>query len=614
MPRSKAAPKKRRCYLYTRVSSQSQVDGYSLDAQRDRLMQKAASENMAVVAEFSDEGKSGKNITGRPQFMAMLDRIQHGNPDKVNYVMVFKLSRFGRNTADVLNSLQAMQKRGVELIAVEDGIDSSKDAGKLMVSVLAAVAEIERDNIRIQSKAGQLQKAKEGGWNGGPAPLGYRIVQDANGRNSRLAVDEDEAKLIRLIFDKYAHTKMGYSGVAKWLNRNGYRRPVPVNGKYSSFTDRGVKNILDNPVYTGKIVYGRFGLEKVQDDEDEYRHVIRSQYDSYDGLHEAIISDELWEEVQAKRRATAGKPQEHYGPSHVHVLSGIVRCPACGMPMHGNVSRLKQKGPDGVPLTKLYYHCKHGRHSTGKTCTYNRGIREDILDKQVVKVVQQAVNNMYFEKSLVTAFSRSEDLDELAANLDKLQTEKKAIEKKKSRLLDRIERLDEDSGQYDATFNDLQDVLRRHNQSIAELDDQIEETSVRLQTARAGAASFEDTLRMFHQSMGSIENWPAGHLRAFMHNFLEHVEVYPQPLPDGRQVKSIRFKFPVSVDGGKTYGETVDLDSGDDDETDPPSGGGGTPDPGNAPSGGGVFLTEDILPNPYISTAIYHALLPVTAI
>ena len=89
------AQKKLRCYLYTRVSTQMQVDGYSLDAQQDRLKKEAAHRSMQVVATFSDEGRSGKNTTGRPQFQEMMRRIQADNADRVNYVLVFKLSRFG---------------------------------------------------------------------------------------------------------------------------------------------------------------------------------------------------------------------------------------------------------------------------------------------------------------------------------------------------------------------------------------------------------------------------------------------------------------------------------------------------------------------------------------
>ncbi len=167
--------KKQKCYIYTRVSTAIQVDGYSLDAQREKLTKYAEYQDMEIVKEFSDVGHSGKNINGRPEFSRMLEEIANGT-DGVSYVLVFKLSRFGRNAADVLSSLQLMQDYGVNLICVEDGIDSSKEAGKLMISVLSAVAEIERENILVQTMEGRRQKAREGRWNGGFAPCGYTLV------------------------------------------------------------------------------------------------------------------------------------------------------------------------------------------------------------------------------------------------------------------------------------------------------------------------------------------------------------------------------------------------------------------------------------------------------
>ena len=122
--------KKIKCDIYTRVSTTMQVDGYSLDAQKEKLKRYAEFQNMEIVNEYSDEGKSGKSVEGRPEFQRMLDNIENGT-DEVQFVLVFKLSRFGHNAADVLNSLQRMQDFGVNLICVEDGIDSSKDSGKL---------------------------------------------------------------------------------------------------------------------------------------------------------------------------------------------------------------------------------------------------------------------------------------------------------------------------------------------------------------------------------------------------------------------------------------------------------------------------------------------------
>ena len=153
-------------YIYTRVSTAMQVDGFSLDAQKDKLKKYADYMNYEIVGSYQDAGKSGKSIEGRIEFQRMMEDISTGK-DGVSYVLVFKLSRFGRNAADVLGSLQLMQDYGVNLISVEDGIDSSKDAGKLMISVLSAVAEIERENILVQTMEGRKQKAREGKWNGG---------------------------------------------------------------------------------------------------------------------------------------------------------------------------------------------------------------------------------------------------------------------------------------------------------------------------------------------------------------------------------------------------------------------------------------------------------------
>lgn len=103
-----------KCYIYTRVSTSVQVDGYSLDAQKDKLRKYAEYQEMSIVGEYSDEGKSGKSVEGRPQFKQMLSDIEN-DKDDVDYVLVFKLSRFGRNAADVLSSLQKMKSRLSEL-------------------------------------------------------------------------------------------------------------------------------------------------------------------------------------------------------------------------------------------------------------------------------------------------------------------------------------------------------------------------------------------------------------------------------------------------------------------------------------------------------------------
>ena len=104
----------KKCILYPRVSTEMQVEGYSLDGQKTSLKKFAEREEMQIVGIYEDAGKSGKSIEGRPAFKRMLSDIQEGLD--VDYVLVYKLSRFGRNAADILNSLEFIQSYGVNLI------------------------------------------------------------------------------------------------------------------------------------------------------------------------------------------------------------------------------------------------------------------------------------------------------------------------------------------------------------------------------------------------------------------------------------------------------------------------------------------------------------------
>ena len=182
----------KRCLLYSRVSTEIQVDGYSLDAQKNGLKRFAEREEMTVVDIYEDAGKSGKSIEGRPAFKKLLSDVENGLD--VDYVIVYKLSRFGRNAADILNSLALLQTYDVNLICIEEGIDSSQTSGKLLISVLSAVAEIERENILEQTMNGRREKARQGKWNGGPPPYGYMI------KDGILQIEEDEAKIVKMIF------------------------------------------------------------------------------------------------------------------------------------------------------------------------------------------------------------------------------------------------------------------------------------------------------------------------------------------------------------------------------------------------------------------------------
>lgn len=110
---------------------------------------------------------------------------------------------------------------------MEDSIDSSTQGGRLTLAILSAVAEIERENIRVQFMAGRMQKMMEGGWAGGPVPFGYR------NKNGKLTVEPGEAEIVRLIYAKYLEPDMKLAAVVRWLNDHGapadfQRKPLPL--------------------------------------------------------------------------------------------------------------------------------------------------------------------------------------------------------------------------------------------------------------------------------------------------------------------------------------------------------------------------------------------------
>ena len=532
--------KKTKVYIYTRVSTSMQIDGYSLDAQKERLTKYAEGNDMVIAGEYSDEGKSGKNIAGRVDFQRMLNDIAC-KKDGVEYVLVFKLSRFGRNAADTLTSLQFMQDYGVNLISVEDGIDSSKEAGKLMVHVLSAVAEIERENILVQTMEGRKQKAREGKWNGGFAPYGYKLV------DGELIIEEDEAEAIRIIFDKFVHTNLGYNGVVNYLNNNGIKKKARQNGYLTQFTTSTVKAILDNPVYYGKIAYGRRKTTKIEGTRNEYHVVAQKEFDVYDGRHKAIVDEQLWKDVQAKRRATASKLEKKHDLDHEHVLSGLVKCPVCGAGLYGNVKRAKRK--DGSYYkTYFSYACKHRLNKDGHKCDYHKQWSEEKVDNAVSEIIRKLVNNPRFSEVMKTKINTSVDTSEAEKEHANAKKVLKQLIGTKDKIILQIDTLDILDKNYDRKYDDLQKRLDTIYDKIGDAEDLVSETEDKLsniQKDKITGDNIYNYLLMFDSVYDVLSDMEK---KQFYNALLTDIQIYEEE-QDKQIIKSIGFKFPVFYDG-----------------------------------------------------------------
>lgn len=530
---------KTKVYIYTRVSTTMQIDGYSLDAQKARMKAYADFNDYQIVGEYEDAGKSGKSIEGRASFCRMMDDIKSGK-DGVSYVLVFKLSRFGRNAADVLSTLQVMQDFGVNLICVEDGIDSSKDAGKLMISVLSAVAEIERENIRVQTMEGRIQKAREGRWNGGFAPYGYRLVDGV------LQINEDEAPAIRTIFEQYVSTDTGANGLSKYLETHGFQKLTRQNGTSPLFSATLIRAILKNPVYCGKIAFGRRKLEKIHGTRNEYHQVPQENYLLVDGLHEGIVSEELWNAAQVKLLAQSKRyePVNRSKTEQAHLLSALVKCPICGAGMYSNKCTKRKK--DGTPYKSFsYYSCKHRKMQRGQKCDFNKQIQEEVLDNAVVEVIIKLVSNPKFAAMMQEKINSKVDTIAIEQEIAAAEKQLRQYYSIKSKIMEEIDTLDPDDRHYIIRKSDLDERLYRMYDKIEEAENNLMDARAKKQAIEADKITGDNIYKVLicfeklYNVMNPLER------KKLMEHLISEIQIYPERQPNGQWLKSIKFRLPI---------------------------------------------------------------------
>ena len=265
-----------------------------------------------------------------------------------------------------------------------------------------------------------------------------------------------------------------------------------------------------------------------------------------DGLHEPIVSEEVWQAAQVKLLAQA-KKYEHVNrgkDEHVHLLSGIVKCPVCGAGMYGNKS-IKHKA-DGTKYKDFYYYgCKHRSMLRGHKCDYKKQIREELLDDAVAEVIVKLVSNPKFAAMMQEKINMKVDtaaIDQEIANYEKLLRQHYSI---KSKLAEEIDSLDPDDRHYVRRKADLDDRLYR-------MYDKIEDTESLLIAARAKKQAIEaekltgdniyKVLIYFEKLYGVMNETER---RQLIEALISEIQIYPERQANGQWLKSIKFKLPI---------------------------------------------------------------------
>ena len=295
--------------IYLRVSTKEQAqmggeaEGYSIPAQREACLRKAASLKAEVVEEFVDRGESAKSAD-RPELQRLLAYV---SDQPVSFVIVHKVDRLARNRFDDVTINLMLQKAGVKLVSVTENIDETP-SGLLLHGIMSSIAEFYSRNLASEVTKGMVQKAKAGGTPSA-APIGYLNVRSFDsGREVRtVVIDPERAPLMKWVFEQYATGEWTIRDLLDKVTKRGLVSKATPKRPSQPLQLSHFHKLLRHPYYVGIV---------------SYKGVL------YQGKHEPLVSKEIWQEVQDHLSAS-----NHVGEKrriHNHYLKGSVFCGQCG--------------------------------------------------------------------------------------------------------------------------------------------------------------------------------------------------------------------------------------------------------------------------------------------
>ncbi len=351
----------------------------------------------------------------------------------------------------------------------------------------------------FQTMEGRMQKAREGKWNGGFAPYGYALI------DGKLVVKEEEAVAIRTIFDQYVNTDLGANGIAKYLENHGIHKIARQNGKNPLFDAALIRRIIQNPVYSGKISYGRRRTEKVHGTRNEYRQVKKEK---------------------------------------IHLLSGILKCPVCGAGMYGNKAIKKRK--DGSNYKDFYYYgCKHRNMTRGHKCGYKKQVHEEMLDASVAEVISKLVSNPKFSDLIRSKINMEVDTSALDQEIANYEKQLRQLYHNKDTILSDIDSLDYEDKHYQRRKTDLENRLYKTYDKI----DEAEELLISAKTKKRALLADKITGDNIYKALIFFDKLYAqmneAEKRDFLSQLVDNVQIYDERKENGQWLKSIEFKLPI---------------------------------------------------------------------
>jgi len=395
--------------VYSRVSTEEQIHGYSLEAQVNACKAFAAQRKWKIVKFYSDPGHSAKD-DNRPDFTKM---IAHAQEQQFKAIIFHKLDRFSRNIENTLRYFRDLNSCDVLIASVTEDFDFTTAQGRLVFRMMALFAQWYLENLSAEVVKSKVEMARHGVQNG-PVPFGY--IKD--NENKKILVVEEEANLVKAAYELYASGNYTDQTIADFINQSGIK--TRKGNKWSKDT---VTDFLQNEFYYGKVAY-------------------RDQL--WPGRQPAIITKELFDRVKEVRARHAIRPRSHLAFNklrRVSLLRRIVCCSQCERPLR-------------VQSVKGYGYYIETSLFRGKDCVHSHArVRMNIMDQQVFDLLRNI--------RLPEAWQK--DIEQLLQNMD-------VVRKIENRRLEIEEELRRTGRAFaDGAFNE-DDYDRRRKKLISEKD------------------------------------------------------------------------------------------------------------------------------------------------
>lgn len=453
---------------YVRVSTEHQLDNYSIDEQTERLKAYCRAKGWILAKIYTDGGFSGGN-TNRPALQQMLLDIRNNHIDSV---IVYKLDRLSRSQKDTLRLIEdEFLSNHTDFISISENFDTSTPFGRAMIGILSVFAQLEKDQITERLSMGRMARSKSGLFHGGShPPFGY-IYEDG-----LLKVNQFEQLQVQEVYQRFLS---GQSINSIHLN---------MKNLYGGFWSAAkVLNMLRNSIYIGKVKFA---------------------HKEYDGIHKAIIPEDTFQEVQRlltssereAQKSTAQKTPYRAG----YLLSSMIDCGRCGSRYAANHG---------------YYKCYSRSKSNKKYITdpscHNDNWPIEELDQYVIQSIQDLLSNELLLSEIMNGCQTASVIP--AASKAEIERRLKEIDKQMSNIIDLYQIIHQDGN--DIPIEDI--VVRIKQLSIEKnrLEEELKEEPV---TQKNKQASFLNTLKNFQEN---FQNSPLETQRLIVSGLLESITI-----------------------------------------------------------------------------------------